>query len=90
MSTIEIEAKIAEMQELDKLAQEAKEAADTIRDEIKMVMGDRQEMTAGRFIVRWTSVLSNRLDTTAMKKDIPQVYQAFVRQTTSRRFSISA
>ena len=38
MSMNEMEAKIAEMQELDKLAQEAKEAADAIRDEIKAIM----------------------------------------------------
>lgn len=38
MSMNEMKAKIAEMQELDKLTQEAKEAADSIRDEIKAVM----------------------------------------------------
>ncbi|MBD5117864.1 MAG: hypothetical protein HDT37_01910 [Clostridiales bacterium] len=92
MSMNEMEAKIAEMQELDRLAQEAKEAADTIRDEIKAVMlkEDASEMTVGRFIVRWTEILSNRFDSTAFKKVMPDVYKAYTKQTTSRRFTVSA
>lgn len=92
MSMNEMEAKIAEMQELDRLAQEAKEAADTIRDEIKVIMlkEDTSEMTVGRFIVRWTEILSNRFDSTAFKKVMPDVYKAYTKQTTSRRFTVSA
>lgn len=92
MSMNEMETKIAEMQELDKLAQEAKEAADTIRDEIKAVMleKDTSEISVGRFIVRWTEILSNRFDSTAFKKVMPDVYKAYTKQTTSRRFTVSA
>lgn len=92
MSMNEMEAKIAEMQGLDRLAQEAKEAADTIRDEIKAIMlkEDTSEMTVGRFIVRWTEILSNRFDSTAFKKVMPDVYKAYTKQTTSRRFTVSA
>lgn len=92
MSMNEMETKIAEMQELDKLAQEAKEAADSIRDEIKAIMlkEDTSEMTVGRFIVRWTEILSNRFDSTAFKKVMPDVYKAYTKQTTSRRFTVSA
>lgn len=92
MSMNEMEAKIAEMQELDKLAQEAKEAADAIRDEIKAIMlkEDTSELTAGRFIIRWTTVLSKRFDTTTFKKVMPDVYKAYTKQVTSRRFTGSA
>jgi len=89
MSINEMEAKITEMQELDKLAQEAKEAADTIRDEIKQIMGDRQELSAGRFIVRWTTTISNRLDTSALKKENSVLYTRYLKQVTSRRFTVS-
>lgn len=91
MSMNEMESKIAEMQELDKLAQEAKEAADSIRDEIKAVMlnEDTSEMIVGRFIVRWTEILSNRFDSTAFKKVMPDVYKAYTRQIASRRFTVS-
>lgn len=46
-------------------------------------------MTVGRFIVRWTEILSNRFDHTAFKRVIPDVYKAYVKQTASRRFSVS-
>lgn len=91
MSTIEISAKIAELQELEALIEEAKAEADSIRDEIKNEMLNRntEELTAGQYIVRYTTVLSNRFDSTAFKKVMPDVYKAYTKQTSSRRFTIS-
>lgn len=91
VDTSELESKIAEMMELDKLAQEAKEAADTIRDELKATMQEQNtsEMSVGRFVIRWTETLSTRLDTKAIKTAIPEVYAHFTKQVYSRRFTIS-
>ena len=91
MSTTEITTKIEALRELESLIEEAKAEAETLRDEIKAEMLNRntEEMEAGRYIVRWTPVLSNRFDTTAFKKVMPDVYKSFVKQTASRRFSIS-
>ena len=62
-----------------------------IQDEIKaeMLTQQTEEMTAGKFIVRWTSVLSNRFDTTAFKKVYGDLYKAYTKQTASKRFSIA-
>lgn len=92
MSTIELETKIRKMQEWEALAEEAKAEAESLRDEIKAEMLNRntEELTAGSFIVRWTSVLSQRFDSTAFKKVMPEVYKAYVKQVSSRRFTISA
>ena len=43
----------------------------------------------GNVIVRFTSVLSNRFDTTAFKKLYGTLYKEFVKQVSSRRFSIA-
>lgn len=66
--------------------------AEAIRDSIKaeMMERDTEEMTAGKYIVRWTSVLSNRFDTTAFKKAHGELYKEYTKQSASRRFSISA
>ena len=48
-----------------------------------------EELQAGQYIVRWTSVLSNRFDTTSFKKVYGDLYKAFTKQSASRRFSIS-
>ena len=92
MSTIEITSKIEALKDLEALIEEAKAEADSLRDEIKaeMLKRDTEELTAGQFIVRWTSVLSNRFDSTAFKKVMPDVYKAYTKQVASRRFSISA
>ena len=91
MSTIEITSKIESLRELEELIEEAKAEAEALRDEIKAEMLNRntEEMEAGQYIVRWTSVLSQRFDTTSFKKAYGDLYKDFTKQTASRRFSIA-
>lgn len=91
MSTIEIQSKIEKMREWEALAEEAKAEAEALRDEIKAEMTKRntEEMEAGAYIIRWTSVLSNRFDTTAFKRDHGDVYKFYTKQVSSRRFTVS-
>ena len=91
MSTIEITSKIEALKDLESLIEEAKAEAEALRDEIKteMLNRDTEELEAGQYIVRWTSVLTQRFDTTAFKKVMPEVYKAYTKQVSSRRFSIS-
>ena len=92
MSQNELVAKIESLNEWEALMQEAKEQTEAIRDSIKaeMLERDTEELNAGKYIIRWTSVLSNRFDTTAFKKKYGELYKTFTKQTASRRFSISA
>ena len=92
MSTNEISHKIEVLQEWEKIAEEAKAEVEALRDEIKqeLLRNDVEEMHAGQYIIRWTSVLSQRFDTTAFKKVMPDVYKAYTKQVSSRRFTISA
>ena len=91
MSTIEITSKIEALKDLESLIEEAKAEAEALRDEIKteMLNRDTEEMEAGQYIVRWTSVLTQRFDTTAFKKVMPEVYKEYTKQVSSRRFSIA-
>jgi len=92
MSRNELIAKIEALNEWESVIEEAKAEAEAIRDSIKQEMLEREteELTAGQYIVRWTSVLSNRFDTTAFKKTYGDLYKAFTKQSQSRRFTISA
>ena len=91
MSTIEITGKIEALKDLESLIEEAKAEAEALRDEIKteMLNRDTEELEAGQYIVRWTSVLTQRFDTTAFKKVMPDVYRAYTKKVSSRRFSIA-
>ena len=92
MSTIEIQVLIESLRILEELIEEAKVEAETLRDAIKqeMIKRDTEELMAGQYIVRWTSVLSQRFDSTAFKKVMPEIYKAYLKQVSSKRFSISA
>lgn len=86
-----IVSKIEQLQELEELMEEAKAEAEKLKDEIKAEMKKRntEEMTVGKYIVRWTEVLSNRFDSTNFKKMFPEMYKKYTKQVASRRFSIS-
>ena len=92
MSTHELTAQIESLRALEELIEEAKAEAETLRDTIKQEMLNREVETleAGQYIVRWSSVLSQRFDTTSFKKALPEVYTAFLKQVSSKRFTISA
>ena len=83
--------KIEELKELESFIEELKAEADGIRDTIKeqMTENNTEEMEVGQYIIRFTSVLSQRFDTTAFKKVMPEVYKAYLKQTSSKRFSIA-
>ena len=86
MSRNELVAKIEALNEWEAVIEEAKAEAEAIRDSIKaeMMERDTEELTAGQYIVRWTSI------TTAFKKVMPDVYKAYTKAVSSRRFTISA
>ena len=91
MATNELLNKIEALNEWEALMEEAKAEAEAIRDSIKQEMMERdtEELECGQYIIRYTSVLTQRLDTTAFKKALPDVYKSFVKQSASRRFSIA-
>ena len=92
MSTTELTAQIESLRALEELIEEAKIEAEILRNAIKQEMLNRhtEELCAGRYIVHWSSVLSQRLDTTALKRALPEIYKAYTKQVSSKRFSISA
>ena len=91
MSANEITTKIEALRDLEELIEEAKVEAESLRDEIKAEMLNRntEEMSVGQYIVRFTSILSNRFDTTGFKRAYGELYKEFTKQTASRRFTIS-
>lgn len=91
MSKNELVAKIEALQEWEAVMEEARAEAEALRDSLKSELLERgvEELEAGRFIIRYTSVLSNRFDTTSFKKIYGDLYKAFTKQTASKRFSIA-
>ena len=91
MANKELLNKIEELNEWEALMAEAKEMADSIRDSLKQELLTRntEELEVGQYILRYQTIVTNRFDNSAFKKLMPDVYNSFIRQTTSKRFSIA-
>ena len=89
MSINEIEAKARELRQLQALIEEAQAEAEAIKDALKAAMGDSESIQAGEYKITWKAVTSSRIDTTALKKAMPDVAERFTKETTSRRFCVA-
>ena len=91
MSKHELISMIETMNNYDDLAAKAKAKADAIRSAIKAEMEERdtEELTAGNYINRYTSVISNRFDSTTFKRLYADLYKDFTKPVSSRRFTVS-
>ena len=91
MSRNELITTIEQLKEWEAILEEAQAEAEALRDSIKaqMLEEDTEELAVGAYIIRWTSVLSNRFDSTAFKREHAELYKSFTKQVASRRFSIA-
>ena len=91
MSRNELITAIEQLKEWEAILEEAQAEAEALRDSIKaqMLAEDTEELSVGAYIIRWTSVLSNRFDSTAFKKEYGDLYKTFTKQVASKRFTIA-
>ncbi len=91
MNKTEMLSLIETMNNYDELAAKAKAKADAIRDSLKEEMEQRDvdELICGQYIIRYTSVISNRFDSTNFKRLYAELYKDFTKPVSSRRFTVS-
>lgn len=89
MSNPNMESKVKELMELRRMKEEIEAEIAAAEDEIKGIMGDEETLFAGIFKVSWKTFTSTRLDSTALKKALPEIAAKFTKTTTARRFSIN-
>ena len=91
MATNEIISKLNELTELRKMAEDLNAEIEAIQEEIKahMTEADTDTLPAGQYKVSWKPVTSTRIDTTALRKDLPEVWQEYGKTTTTRRFNVA-
>lgn len=89
MTMNEIEAKARELRELQALISDAEAEAEAIKSTLKAAMGDSDSLQAGEYKITYKTVATARIDTTALKKALPDIAQAFTKEHTARRFSVA-
>ena len=84
----DIIAKVQELMELRRMAEELQSEIDALQEAVKSFMGIEETMIAGAFKVSYKSVTSSRLDSAALKKELPDIAARFMKQTVTRRFTV--
>lgn len=83
--------KVQELKELKtmlaELEKEIKATEETIKKEME-VQG-KDEIICGSVIVRYKTVESNRIDATAIKKDLPEIAEKYTKKTKTKRFTLA-
>ena len=71
----------AEVKEAEKKKAEAE-------NNLKLLVGNHEAAYIGNNVVRWPTVTSQRLDTDRLKLEQPAIYEEYLKEISSRRFSV--
>ena len=90
MSTNELNTLARDLKELRLMAEQLDAEIKTIEDAIKAHMTEQAVDTLITTDVKitWRTVTSSRIDTAALKKQLPDVAAVFTKETTTRRFTV--
>ena len=88
MSMNELEAKVAELRELRRMADELAAEITATEDDLKAYM-TASGVNGPSFRITWKEVTSSRLDGKALKEAAPELWKRFIKQTTTRRFILA-
>ena len=92
MSMNELESKVNDLRELRRMAEELAAEITAAEDDLKafMTASGSNELNGPSFRITWKEVTSSRLDGKALKEAAPELWKSFAKQTTTRRFVLSA
>lgn len=80
---------ILELKDIEAQISELKKKAEAIKDEMKAEMGNEEHVEVGGFKVNYTIVISTTLDSTKLKKELPDLWNMYKKEGITRRFSIT-
>lgn len=93
MSMNEMLGLVEEINEYTALLEEVKEILADRQDKIKayMTAANLEELNVdGQYFVRYQAIARNTLNTSLLKKDLPELYKAYMKVVNSTRFTITA
>ena len=90
MSTQELTTIVRDLKELRLMAEQLDAEISVLEAAIKAHMEEHglDTLTTTDVKITWKAITSTRIDTTALKKEFPEVVAMYTRQTTSRRFCV--
>lgn len=91
MSITDITTKAREYRELQLYIKQLEEEAEAIKQALIAEMEAREtdNLHADILTVKYTTVKSNRLDTTTLKKELPDIAARYTKTTEGKRFTVA-
>jgi predicted phage-related endonuclease len=80
---------IIELKDIESQIKALKAKADTIKKAMQDEMGNEEHVEVGGFKVNYTIVISTTLDSTKLKKELPDLWNKYSKEGITRRFSIT-
>lgn len=78
-----------ELLEVRERREELEDSEEYLKTLLKKAIGESETLScAGKPLIKWKSTSQNRLDTPAFKQAHPELYKQFLKQTSTRRFTV--
>ena len=86
-----IDTIMRELAQYTRLQEETAAIIDGLKDELKTIMQEQNTdtLTGTEHKASYKAVVSSRIDTTAIKKELPEVAAKYTRTTETRRFTFA-
>jgi predicted phage-related endonuclease len=91
MTERQIENRVRKLKELESQRKVLEEQEKALKAEIKKDMESKglEEMKTKNFAIRWKEIISNSLDSKALRASFPDICEQFTKQSASKRFTIA-
>lgn len=91
MTERQIENRVKKLKAIEKQRKDLEAQEKALKEEIKRDMESKglEEMRTKNFIIRWKEIISNTLDSKALKATFPDICEQFTKQSASKRFTIA-
>lgn len=91
MTERQIENRVRKLKELESQRKALEEQEKVLKAEIKKDMESKglEEMKTKNFVIRWKEIISNSLDSKALRASFPDICEQFTKQSASKRFTIA-
>lgn len=86
-----IDTIMAELAQYIRMQEEAAAMVESLKDQIKehMAAAGVESLAGSEHKATYKAVTSSRVDTTALKKDLPEIAARYTKTTTARRFTFA-
>lgn len=88
---MDINAIMAELAQYTRMAEEIAATVDSLKDAIKKYMEENQleTLTGNEHKATYKTVTSSRIDTTALKRNAPDIAEKYTKTTETKRFTFA-